>query len=71
MSFTNKVDLFVTATGDNRPKGQAVQASKETQAYKLFLEGKKPVDVAIALNLGSNEVERLYREYWRYNTFTN
>jgi AraC-like DNA-binding protein len=65
MSFSDIGAIIRKVTGDNRPKGQAVEASKQTQAYKLFMEGKKPVEVAIELNLGSNEVERLYREYWR------
>jgi hypothetical protein len=65
MSFSDIGAITRKVTGDNRPKGQAVEASKETQAYKLFLEMRKPVEVAIALNLGSNDVERFYREYWR------
>jgi hypothetical protein len=65
MSFSDIGAITRKVTGDNRPKGQAVEASKETQAYKLYMEGKKPVEVAIALNLGSNDVERFYREYWR------
>jgi transposase len=67
MSFSDIGAIIRKVTGDNRPKNHEVttQSSKDTQAFKLFLEGKKPIDVAIALNLGSNEVERLYREYWR------
>ena len=29
--------------------------SKESQAFKLFLEGKSPVDVVIALDIPPNE----------------
>jgi hypothetical protein len=36
-----------------------------TQAFKLFLEGKKPIEVAINLNLGADEVDRLYQQFWR------
>jgi hypothetical protein len=64
MSFSNIGSIIRKVTGDNRSKEQAVEASKETQAYKLFMQGKKPVEVAIALNLGSNDVGRLYRGYW-------
>ena len=38
---------------------------KATQAYKLFSEGKKPVEVAIQLNLSEKEATRFYTEYWR------
>jgi AraC-like DNA-binding protein len=61
MSFSDIGAIIRKVTGDNRPKGQGVETYKETQAYELFLEGKKPIDVAIALKLGSNEVERFYR----------
>jgi predicted transcriptional regulator len=38
---------------------------KSTQAYKLFSEGRKPVDVAIQLSLSEKEVTKYYMEYWR------
>jgi hypothetical protein len=38
---------------------------KSTQAYKLFDEGKKPVEVAVKLSLSEKEVTRYYTEYWR------
>ncbi len=34
-----------------------------SKAYKLFLEKKSPVEVAVALNLREPEVTKLYREY--------
>jgi hypothetical protein len=40
-------------------------SEKATQAYKLFDEGKKPVDVAIQLCLSEKEATRYYTEYWR------
>ena len=39
--------------------------STDTQAFKLFLEGKKPIEVAIKLDLGADEVDRLYQQFWR------
>jgi hypothetical protein len=36
-----------------------------TKAYELFAEGKKPVEVAIALNLREPKGTKLYREYWK------
>jgi hypothetical protein len=40
------------------------QQEISAQAYKLFSEGKTPVEVAIALNLPASKVSKLYREYW-------
>jgi hypothetical protein len=34
------------------------------EAYKLFSEGKTPVQVATMLNLPASKVTKLYREYW-------
>jgi hypothetical protein len=38
---------------------------KSTQAYKLFAEGKKPIEVAIELGLERRETIRLYRDVWK------
>ena len=46
-------------------KEQADKISKSTQAYKLFSEGKSPVQVAIALNIREPEVAKFYVEYWK------
>src|SRR5205823_4510253 len=47
-------------SNNNKPPNQ-----KSTQAYKLFSEGKTPVDVAIQLSLSEKEATRYYTEYWR------
>jgi hypothetical protein len=39
------------------------QQELSSKAYKLFSEGKRPVEVAIILNLREPEVTKLYREY--------
>jgi DNA-binding CsgD family transcriptional regulator len=44
---------------------------KATQAYKLFSEGKTPVEVAIQLNLSEKEATRFYTEYWRLKRLYN
>jgi hypothetical protein len=41
--------------------------SKETQALFLFLHGKRPVDVAIELDLSCSEVENILQEFWVLN----
>ena len=46
-------------------KEQAEKMSQSTQAYKLFSEGKSPVQVAIALNIREPEVAKFYVEYWK------
>ena len=41
------------------------QQEISTQAYKLFSEGKTPIEVAIILNLPASKVSKLYIEYWK------
>jgi hypothetical protein len=41
--------------------------SKTTQALHLFKIGKKPIDVAIELDLSSSEVENMLQEFWVLN----
>ena len=38
---------------------------KATQAYKLFSEGKKPIQVAIELGLREGQVNQFFREFWK------
>jgi hypothetical protein len=38
--------------------------SKAAQAYRMFSEGKSPMEVAIALDLREPEVTQLYKESW-------
>ena len=46
-------------------KDQQQQEEKSSKAYKLFSEGKTPVQVAITSNLEQPEITKLYREYWK------
>ena len=46
-------------------KDQQRHEEASSKAYKLFSEGKTPVQVAITLNLGQPEVSKLYLEYWK------
>ena len=53
-------------------KNQEVEhLSLSTQAYKLFSEGKTPIEVAIALNLGESEAIKFYKEYWKLKQLHN
>ncbi|HYA82663.1 MAG TPA: hypothetical protein VEH06_04335 [Candidatus Bathyarchaeia archaeon] len=45
-------------TNDEEPK------SPESRAFKMFSEGKSPVEVAIALDQPGDRVRAFYREYW-------
>ena len=44
--------------------GSSQSNQKSTQAYKLFSEGYKPVQVAIQLGLSEKKATRYCREYW-------
>jgi hypothetical protein len=41
--------------------------SKDTQALFLFSSGKKPIDVAIELDLSASEVHEMQEEFWALN----
>ena len=55
----------------NKEQEQQQQLSLSTQAYKLFSEGKTPLEVAIELNLRESEATKFYREYWRLKQLHN
>src|SRR5215813_8394506 len=38
--------------------------SPESRAFKMFPEGKSPVEVAVALDEPGDRVRAMYREYW-------
>ena len=73
MSFGDIGSIIKKVTGpeddDNRSKEQnnapARSISKDSQAFALFSEGKKPTEVAIKLDLGADVVDRLYQQFWR------
>ena len=54
------IDNNSSSNNNNKPPNE-----KAIQAYKLFSEGKKPVDVAIQLSLSEKEATRYYTEYWK------
>jgi hypothetical protein len=39
--------------------------SKDSQAFALFSDGKKPIEVAIGLDLKADVVDRLYQQFWK------
>jgi len=50
---------------------QEQHLSLYAQAYKLFSEGKTPIQVAIALNLRESEATKFYKEYWKLKQLHN
>jgi hypothetical protein len=50
---------------EQQDKAPTTTLSKDSQALALFSEGKKPIEVAIKLDLGANVVDRLYQQFWR------
>ena|ERR1051325_5997840 len=56
----------INSSNNNKPANE-----KATQAYELFSEGRKPVDVAIQLNLSEKEATKYYTEYWRLKRLHN
>jgi hypothetical protein len=52
-------------------QGQVRQITQSTQAYKLFSEGKSPVQVAIELNIRASEAIIFQREYWELEGLHN
>jgi hypothetical protein len=71
MSFGNIGSIIRKFTGidDAKSKEQQDKASttlsKDTQAFKLFSDGKKPTEVTIKLDLGADVVDNLYQQFWR------
>ena len=60
------VIAFVTLIPDDTSHNKSSNNNeKATQAYKLFSEGKKPVEVAIQLGLSEKEATKYYTEYWK------
>jgi hypothetical protein len=55
----------------NQNQEQQPHRSLSAQAYKLFSEGKTPLEVAIALNLKDSEATIFYKEYWKLKQLHN
>ena len=66
MSFSAIGAILKKAEKENETsKEQTEKMSQAAKAYKLFSDGKSPVDVAITLNLRQAEVSEFYGEYWK------
>ena len=52
---------YSAETGSNSTSA----SSRCTQVFKLFEQGKSPIEVAVELDLKSDEVTKLYTDYWK------
>ena len=58
-------------TDENQQEQQQQELSLSTQAYKLFSNGKTPLEVAIELNLRESEATKFCKEYWNLKQLHN
>jgi hypothetical protein len=73
MSFGDIGAIIRKVTGfqgdNNKPKEQdkvpVTTLSKDTQSFALFSQGKRPIEVAIKLDLKADVVDKLYQQFWR------
>lgn len=52
---------------EDTDKNIKLQKKISVQALSLFNQGKKPIEVAISLELGCEETEKIYQQFWRLN----
>jgi hypothetical protein len=50
-------------------EGIPEEKSIETQALELFYQGKKPIEVAVELNLNARKISKLYTDYLKLDGF--
>jgi hypothetical protein len=66
-----KTEGFKEKQADADNNQEQLHLSLCTQAYKLFSEGKTPLEVSIALNLRESEATKFCREYWKLKQLHN
>ena len=52
---------------EDTDENKKLQKKIAIEALTLFNEGKKPIEVAISLELDCEQTEKIYQEYWRLN----
>jgi len=71
MSFTDIGAIIRKIDGGDNADSVEIKdiknKSRETKALFLFSNGKKPIDVAIELDLSASEVHDMLEEYWALN----
>jgi hypothetical protein len=66
MSFRDIGAILKKASGE-KEENQDREQSPTSQAYRLFSEGKAPLEVAIALDLTESQTTKFYEEYLNLN----
>jgi uncharacterized protein (DUF433 family) len=67
LSFTDIGSIIRKIDGRDDKTKDVKNKSKDTQAMYLFSTGKKPVDVAIELDVSASEVHSMQEEFWALN----
>jgi hypothetical protein len=67
LSFTDIGSIIRRIDGKVDDGVDLKNKSPETKALSLFSSGKKPIDVAIELNLSASEVQNILEEFWALN----
>ena len=71
MSFTDIGSIIRRTDGQDDDDGVETKdmkdKSRETKALWLFSNGKKPIEVAVELDLSASEVQNMLEEYWALN----
>src|SRR5215218_11196400 len=66
MSFRDIGAVLKKASGEIEEKQDIKESlSQSNKAYRLFFNGKTPIQVAITLNLSEAETTKFYQEYWK------
>jgi hypothetical protein len=67
LSFSDIGSIIRIIDGRDDVTKDVKNKSKDTQALYLFSTDKKPVDVAIELDVSASEVQNMLEEYWALN----
>jgi hypothetical protein len=67
LSFGSIGKIIRTINNDDTNSNNCSSKSKSTKPLYLFKSGKKPIEVAIELDISASEVEELQQEYWALN----
>jgi len=70
MSFGDISCIIRQASAETEEQERS-RISKASQALNLFEQGNTPVQVAIKLDIETQEVDRLYKEYWNLKGLYN
>jgi hypothetical protein len=65
MGFKDIADVIKKHTSEDSDSVDKTEKSKTARAFELFLKGKQSVEVAIELDMSTDEVEELHVQYWR------